>query len=365
MSDFDYEFPSEASEVENFTDLSDFLSESEYSDIEIDENVYEDKNGVVWSTEKPRISKITKENIIDQATGITAYATFRVKDIMDTFLIFFNHFFFSTVICHTNKFGYSHYKSSWKLLTNEEFKAYLGILVYVAIFKSKLEPLKLLWSVERGRIIFRKIMPLKRFTQISRALHYDDFETREERRMLDKFCPIREVFDYWKDCFSKFVVPGENVTVDEQLVAFRGKCPFKQYMSSKPAVYGIKFFLLTDPETNYTHNISVYLGRNNNPRVTNVGERVVTELVSFLKDSGRNIVFDNFFTSVSLAEKLLNMGMTMVGMIRSNKREIPAYLKNDKKRDVFSSRFLFSRKLMLVSYVPKNKISYFIGNFLC
>jgi len=35
-------------------------------------------------------------------------------------------------------------------------------------------------------------------------------------------------------------------TIDETLVVFRGRCPFKMYIPSKPANYGIKVFSLVD-----------------------------------------------------------------------------------------------------------------------
>ena len=59
------------------------------------------------------------------------------------------------------------------------------------------------------------------------------------------------------------------------------------------------------------------------------GKECCLELVSQLKDSGRNIVLDNFFTSVPIAVKLLNWGMTITSTIRKNKREIPEYLKQE------------------------------------
>ena len=46
-------------------------------------------------------------------------------------------------------------------------------------------------------------------------------------------------------------MPGDNITVDEQLVPFRGRCSFIQYMPSKPDKYGIKIFWACDSETAY------------------------------------------------------------------------------------------------------------------
>ena len=42
-----------------------------------------------------------------------------------------------------------------------------------------------------------------------------------------KFTPIRDLWNQGVDLLPKFYNPSENVTVDEQLVAFRGRCPFR------------------------------------------------------------------------------------------------------------------------------------------
>ncbi|KAL4131458.1 hypothetical protein QTP88_008769 [Uroleucon formosanum] len=54
---------------------------------------------------------------------------------------------------------------------------------------------------------------------------------------------------------------GEFGTIDETLVAFRGRCPFKMYIPSKPAKYGIKVFSLVDVKMSYTYNLEVYTGK--------------------------------------------------------------------------------------------------------
>lgn len=37
---------------------------------------------------------------------------------------------------------------------------------------------------------------------------------------------------------NKFYLPGENLTINEQLVPFRGRVGFKQYLPGKPDKYG-------------------------------------------------------------------------------------------------------------------------------
>jgi len=87
---------------------------------------------------------------------------------------------------------------------------------------------------------FRAVMPDKRFYLLLRALRFDDYRTRKERLSIDKLAVIRSVFDdFVKRCQDCYTI-GENVTIDEMLEGFRGRCNFRQYIPNKPNKYGIK-----------------------------------------------------------------------------------------------------------------------------
>ncbi|GBP86447.1 hypothetical protein EVAR_67487_1 [Eumeta japonica] len=55
-------------------------------------------------------------------------------------------------------------------------------------------------------------------------------------------------------------VPVEGTYRDEELMAFRGCCKFRQYLLSKPAKYDIKIFALVDAATYYSLNLEIYAG---------------------------------------------------------------------------------------------------------
>ena len=65
-------------------------------------------------------------------------------------------------------------------------------------------------------------------------LWFDDANSQRRNRSEDKFQPIRDVFEQWDLNLRDAYTPGHNMTVDEQLVCFRGRCPFRQYIPSKP-----------------------------------------------------------------------------------------------------------------------------------
>lgn len=234
------------------------------------------------------------------------------------------------------------------------------MLILIGTLKSG--TIKQLWQEEMGIgcDLIICAMSSRRFEFLLQVIHFDDHQTRQERKSKDKFCHIRELFERIVNNFQKYYTPTECMTIDEQLLSFRGRCSFKQYIPSKPAKYGIKTWALVDSETFYTYNLETYVGTQNSLRFqkSNKPEDVVLRLVEPIKKSGRNITADNWFTSIPLIEKLTKLELSYVGTIRKNKRELPIEFKSNSKREIFSSLFGFYQltsnlDIALVSYVPK------------
>jgi len=175
-----------------------------------------------------------------------------------------------------------------------------------------------------------------------------------ERQQSDKLAAFRDIWIMFTEQLPKYYIPGSDLCVDEQLIAFRGKCRFKQYIPSKPAKYGLKIWWCCDANTSYPLTGQVYLGKQpGEQREVGQGARVVQDLISPWRLSGRNVVADNFFTSVPLVQNLLADGLTYTETIRSNKPQIPQEMKASNQREELSSIFAFHDQLTLVSYVPK------------
>jgi hypothetical protein len=51
------------------------------------------------------------------------------------------------------------------------------------------------------------------------------------------------------------------VTIDEELIGFRGKYPFRQFIPNKPDQYGIKLWLCVDTNSYYVFDAYPYTGR--------------------------------------------------------------------------------------------------------
>jgi hypothetical protein len=236
-----------------------------------------------------------------------------------------------------------------------ELKACIGLLLLAGVLAQSKKSVKSLWS--KGPLespIFRATMSRNRFQQIISCIRFDDKTTREERRRSDKFAPIREIWTDFQNNIRTCYAPGSLITIDEQLLGFRGKCPFRQFIPKKPDKYGLKIWLCVDSNSFYVFNALPYIGRQpDQKRQKQVGFNVVLDLLKPLYGSNRTVTFDNFFTSVQLAKELQAKKINAIETLRKNKREIPIEFQSDKSREVGSSLFTFQYYLTLVLFVPK------------
>lgn len=282
--------------------------------------------------------------------GPTHYAVARITDPLSSLRLYITDGIIQHIVAMTNLQG-RRYISFWRDLDSNEMLAYVGLLILSGVYRSKHESIASLWSEKTGRKIFRASMSQKRFAQITRALRFDDKLTRPAR-LTDKLAPIRQIWDMWAHRLGMLFSPDRDLTVDEQLVPFKGRCSFRQYIPKKPAKYGIKVWAACDVKTSYAWRLQVYTGRAaGEPAEVNQGLRFVQEMTDGLQ--GHVVTVDNFFTSSELAEELLKNKMALVGTIRQNKKEIPPVLRQMRGRAVYSSIFAFSAKQTLVSYIPR------------
>lgn len=72
-------------------------------------------------------------------------------------------------------------------------------------------------------------------------------------------------------------------------------------------------------DVQYVINGLLYLGKDETRTSTPLGEFVVLKLAEPCLDQGRNLTTDNFFTSISQAEKLVAKRTSLVGTIRGNR----------------------------------------------
>ncbi len=356
------EIEEDVSEVEDNTDFDPDFEETDQStdgegeapEEQAPEETFQSKSGhLLWSSSpQDRGSRARVENIIKMMPGPTRYATSRVDDIKSSFQLFLPESIEGIILEMTNLEGKRVFEDTWREIDLVDLQAYMGLLILAGVYRSNNEATKSLWDAESGRPTFWATMSLQQFHVLSRIIRFDDRDTRPVRWRNDKLAAIRNIWDRWVERLPLMYNPGPEVTVDERLVPFRGRCSFKVYIPSKPGKYGIKIWAACDARSSYAWNMQVYMGKPSTGRAEkNQGMRVVLDMTTGLQ--GHNITCDNFFTSYALGQELLKRKLTMVGTVRKNKPELPPALVSTRGREALSSKFAFTDTHTLVSYVPK------------
>lgn len=238
---------------------------------------YVARDSTIWKECPPVHGKKLKHNIItftdSGATKIT-----NNFDIVKVFQLLISEEIVYIIFRETNRKGSQQQPDKYVPFTRDEIYAFIGLLLYAGVTRSNRENIAVLWQPQ-SHPIYRTTMTRNIFSLLLKCIRFD---AKPNENM--------------KKCY----VAGQNVTVDEQLYAFRGRTRFTQYIPSKPAKYGIKVWWANDSETSYPISGQIYTGLAlTGERDINQGERVVKEhCCNLFSGSGRNITCDNFFYNV-------------------------------------------------------------------
>jgi hypothetical protein len=102
--------------------------------------------------------------------------------------------------------------------------------------------MEMYWSTDYmfGNLFVPNIMPRDRFDKLSEYIHVNDSNKNPQRGEPghDKL-HVRPVIDIVSDTY----LPHQNTSVDEAMIALRGRLEFRQYLPAKLTKYGIKVWM--------------------------------------------------------------------------------------------------------------------------
>ena len=236
-----------------------------------------------------------------------------------------------------------------------ELTELIGVLL-IRVYQFNHKSISRLWFLRDGRPIFNQIISCTRFQEIVRVTRFNE---ARRARAPDKLQPIQKVFMMWNDTLLDTFVPGLYLTMDEQLLAFCGRCPFRQYILFTLGKHGIKIWTVCDSATKYVRKIDIYKGKEPQKlQNSNLGCKVVMHLPEPFKKSRRKITYDNFFTGLELGRKSLKDRLIiLVGIIRKNRKEPPPGFVTAKKREAKTTLYGFQSEGTAVSCCPPKKES--------
>ena len=125
-----------------------------------------------------------------------------------------------------------------------------------------------------------------------------------------------------------------EVSIDEAMVAFKGRTELRMFMANKPVRFGIKFWARCDGRTSYMSDFQLYTGKrdtNDLQKQHGLGYRVVHDLSRDLVGLNHVLFFYRFFTGMQLMSDLERDGIYACATVMVNRKGTPPPLKCTKR----------------------------------
>ena len=299
----------------------------DYDDRDTDENFFTAKSGRKWEKVPPRGRRTAAVNIVTEREGVNPEFLPLIDCVRDSIGLFITQNMIQDITIHTNQeinrrnaVPGQEVEIDHKYTDEVEMEALLGLLLAIGASRGRSESLTDLWQDGPfSRPFFRAVMDRKRLQWLLSCLRFDNKDDREVRKQMDKLAPISDIWNEFVENCKIAYRPGPICTIDEHMVSFRGRCSFIMYLPSKPDKYGIKVFTMVCSHCYYVVNANIYTGKEPGaPPTRDLASKVVQQLVEPIKNSCGNVTFDNWFTSVALAELLLEQKLTCVVTLKKN-----------------------------------------------
>ncbi|XP_041852929.1 uncharacterized protein LOC121647490 [Melanotaenia boesemani] len=311
------------------------------------------KDGTEWREEQlgPHLH-FTPIEAYDADGEPTAKARRSIGSRLQSFLCFITLDMLRRIQQWTNQHARQTEQVDW-FMDLPELKAFIAVIILRGV--THVPSLRDSWSANLGNPHIIATMARNRFQNIMQHLRFDDRFTRNQRAEIDRFAAISDVWgSFVNNCISSYN-PGRHITINEQLFPSKTRCTFLQYIASKPDKFGIKFWVACDLKSKYICNVLPYLGKDpSRPSGERLSESVVMKLMEPFMDKGRTVTTDNFFTSLSLAQRLRSRRTSILGTVNKIRREIPQSTRQ-KDQAEFTTRVFSTPEATLTVYAPKRK----------
>lgn len=262
--------------------------------------------------------------------------------ILETFQLFFTAAIVNLVVDQTNLYAAQvlgeRVATTWVDVTENDILAFFGFAILMGV--NQLPALVHYW---RKNPIFH-YSPIAdrisrdRFLQLWRFLHFVDNNTLPDRSdpEYDRLGKVRPVISAVQEACRSNYNGSRNQSIDEAMIAFKGRSSMKQYMPKKPTKRGFKVWVRSDSANGYVCQLQCYTGKQSGGTEVGLGANVVTRLTRDLVGQHYAVHVDNFFSSIPLFQKLLGEGIYATGTLRTNRKLFPRDLAVPARRGLAS-----------------------------
>ena len=202
--------------------------------------------------------------------------------------------------------------------TVAELYAFLGVHIYMGI--CHLPRWHMYWSSDYQQPFVASAFPRWRFEQLLRYFHVAP--PPPAAAAADPLSRVRPLIQSLQHSFPRHYAPSRCLTLDEAMVAYKGRSPIKQYIPSKPHKWGYKIYCLASDD--YLLHFEVYQGREEHPSPLGSTYDTVMRMTAEYQQQQHVLFTDNWFTSPAVLDELRRRGIRCCGSVRRNRKGMPA-----------------------------------------
>ncbi|XP_046389748.1 piggyBac transposable element-derived protein 4-like isoform X2 [Ischnura elegans] len=214
--------------------------------------------------------------------------------------------------------------NGWKDINRDDFEVFLGLLylsghIHVPSFAHY-------WMKNSvyNFPLFRNAMGRDKFLLILRTLHFARNPQQGEPKPSDPLFKINPLVELFHQRMSDIYYPSKELSIYESMLLWRGRLFFRQYIQNKRHKYGIKLYMLTQPN-GLLLKFRIYCGSADKV-VGGIGhaEKVVKHLIKDHLDVGHAIYMDNYYSGVGLTAYCLDRKTYVTGTLKANRKGNPS-----------------------------------------
>lgn len=235
---------------------------------------------------------------------------------IEYFMRYFTEEAFTEMAAYTNIYAIQQNTANWIQTTASEMKVFVGINTMMGLLG--FPRVRMYWEHEFRINIIADNMTRNRLFELRTHFHVMDNEEVSPTNK-DKFIKVKPLFNYLKNRFYQLPIE-RNISIDEQMVPFKGRLDSKQYMRGKPSPWGIKFFLMCG-SSGIVYDFLMFQGKSteldiNAQNLFGQGGVIVIQFAERLKQNTHFVYFDNYFTSYKLLSELADRKIFAAGTVR-------------------------------------------------
>ncbi len=311
LGDDDNSIEIDSSSCSSSTEKDEVSSTSSHSKKTVKKRKVVDKT-MQWTDRLHNIGlPISRFKQLDQPIDCSSLSSFDILKLIITNDIM------NAWVSSTNKYCHRKYKYDLNVTVNELW-AFIAVHIYMAI--DHLPQLRMYWQSEFQHPFITHSFTRDRFILILRSFCITTYINDDVINSPEQ-CSAQFI-DHLNNVFPTLYSPGQNLTFDESMAAYKGHSDIRQYIPSKPHKWGYKIYCLA--ESNYLLRLGLYTGISDTVSEYGYTYDLVMHFMQGLENKSFILYIDCFFTSPTLVDHLYNMGIAVCGSVLMNRKGMPS-----------------------------------------